>query len=82
MNANGKIAGYCILVGVASVILTLFLFSYQQSVNAVKIGQENRERIAIVEAEFRQFNSEMRSRLDELRTDVKQLLKEKHKGAQ
>ena len=82
MNANGKIAGYCVLVAVASVILTLFFFSYQQSVSAVKVGQENRERIAIVEAEFRQFNSEMRSRLDELRTDIKQLLKEKHKGTQ
>jgi len=76
MNANGKVAGYCVLVAVASVILTLFFFSYQQSVSAVKVAQENRERIAIVEAEFRQFNSEMRSRLDELRIDIKQLLKE------
>lgn len=82
MNANGKIAGYCVLVAVASVILTLFFFSYQQSISAIKVGQENRERIAIVEAEFRQFNNEMRSRLDELRTDIKQLLKEKQKGFQ
>jgi len=78
MNANGKIAGYCVVVAVASVILTLFFFSYQQSVSAIKVGQENRERIAIVETEFRQFNSEMRSRLDELKIDIKQLLKEKH----
>ena len=78
MNANGKVAGYCVVVAVASVILTLFFFSYQQSLSAVKVGQENRERIAIVEAEFRQFNNEMRSRLDELKIDIKQLLKEKH----
>ncbi|TET41491.1 MAG: hypothetical protein E3J60_04485 [Dehalococcoidia bacterium] len=77
MNANGRTISY-IAVGAISIILSLFYFSYQQSYSAVKIAHENRERIAIVEAEFRQFNSEMRSRLDELRTDIKQLLKEKH----
>ena len=79
MNANSRTAGYCIAVAAISVILSLFFFSYQQSVSAVKVGQENRERIAGVEAEFKQFSAEIRSRLDEMRTDIKQLLKEKHR---
>ena len=82
MNANGKTASYCIVVAVFSVILSLFYFSYQQSANAVKIGHDNRERLAVVEAEFRQFSTEIRSRLEELRVDIKQLLKEKHRGVQ
>jgi len=77
MNANGRTASYCVAVAVFSVILSLFYFSYSQSASAVKIGHENRERLAVVEAEFKQFSTEIRSRLEELRVDIKQLLKEK-----
>jgi len=78
MNANSRTAGYCLLVGGISVILSLFYFSYQQSSAAYTVAQENRQRVAVVESQFKQFSQEIRSRLDELRTDVKQLLKEKH----
>ena len=79
MNTNGRTAGYCIAVAAISVILSLFYFSWQQAASAVKVGQENRERIAVVEAQFREFSTEIRSRLDEMRADIKQLLKEKHR---
>ena len=77
MTNNGKTAGYCVAVGATSLILSLFYFSYSQSISAVKVGHENRERIAVVEAEFKQFSTEIRGRLEELRVDIKQLLKEK-----
>lgn len=79
MNANGRTAGYCLLVGGISVVLSLFYFSYQQSGAAYTVAQENRERIAVAESQFKQFSNEIRSRLDELRLDVKQLLKEQNK---
>ncbi|GAH01126.1 unnamed protein product, partial [marine sediment metagenome] len=60
-----------------SVILSLFYFSYQQSSAAYTVAQENRQRVAVVEAQFKQFSTEIRSRLEELRIDIKQLLKEK-----
>lgn len=76
MNSNSRTAGYCVVVGAISVILSLFYFSYQQSNAAYTVAQENRQRIAVVEAQFKEFTTAIRSRLDELRADVKQLLKE------
>lgn len=77
MNTNGRTATYCFAVGAISVVLSLFYFSYQQSGAAYRVAQENRQRVAVVEAEFKQFSTEIRTRLDELRIDIKQLLKEK-----
>lgn len=77
MHTNGRTAVYCVVVGAVSVILSLFYFSYHQSSAAYSIAQENRQRVAVVEAEFKQFSNEIKARLDELRMDVKQLLKER-----
>lgn len=79
MNTNGRTASYCVAVGAITVLLSLFYFSYQQSSSAVKVGHENRERIAIMEAQFKEWSGMIKYRLDDMRIDIKdmkQLLKE------
>lgn len=80
MNSNTRTASYYLLVGGISVLLSLFYFSYNQSNAAYTVAQENRERIAVMEAQFKEWSGMIKYRLDDLRVDIKdmkQLLKER-----
>ena len=71
-NNNSKVVGGISAVGII-VILTLFTFSYQRSSEAYETALQNRERIAVIESQYQ----EIRATLDEVRVDVKTLLKNK-----
>lgn len=55
-----------------TVIIALFGFSYQRSSEAYTTAIENREKIAVIESQYQ----EIKSKLDELRSDMKILLKQ------
>jgi len=69
---NSKVVGGILAVGII-VILTLFTFSYQRSSEAYETALQNRERIAVIESQYQ----EIRATLDEVRVDVKTLLRDK-----
>ena len=69
-NNNSKIMSGIMAVGII-VILALFTFSYQRSSDAYETAIQNRERIAVIESQYQ----EIRETLDEVRIDVKTLLK-------
>ena len=71
-NNNSKVVGGILAVGIV-VILTLFSFSYQRSSEAYETALQNRERIAVIESQYQ----EIRATLDEVRVDVKTLLRDK-----
>ena len=71
-NNNSKVVGGILAVGIV-VILTLFTFSYQRSSEAYETALQNRERIAVIESQYQ----EIRATLDEVRVDVKTLLRDK-----
>ena len=70
-NSNSKIMSGIMAVGII-VILALFTFSYQRSSDAYETEMQNRERIAVIESQYQ----EIRETLDEVRMDVKTLLKD------
>ncbi len=53
-----------------TIIIALFGFSYQRSSEAYITAIENREKIAVIESQYQ----EIKSKLDELRSDMKILL--------
>ena len=71
-NNNSKVVGGILAVGIV-VILTLFTFSYQRSSEAYETALQNRERIAVIESQYQ----EIRATLDEVKMDVKTLLRNK-----
>jgi len=71
-NNNSKLMGGILAVGII-VIGTLFTFSYQRSSEAYETAIQNRERIAVIESQYQ----EIRATLDEVRVDVKTLLRNK-----
>ena len=71
-NNNSKVVGGILAVGII-VILTLFTFSYQRSSEAYETALQNRERIAVIESQYQ----EIRATLDEVKMDVKTLLRNK-----
>jgi len=71
-NNNSKLMGGILAVGII-VIGTLFTFSYQRSSEAYETAIQNRERIAVIESQY----EEIRETLDEVRMDVKTILRNK-----
>ncbi|GAI08392.1 unnamed protein product [marine sediment metagenome] len=71
-NNNSKLIGGVLAVGIV-VIGTLFTFSYQRSSEAYETAIQNRERIAVIESQYQ----EIRETLDEVRMDVKTILRNK-----
>ena len=71
-NNNSKLVSGIMAVGII-VILALFTFSYQRSSEAYETALQNRERIAVIESQYQ----EIRTTLDEVRVDVKTLLRNK-----
>ena len=71
-NNNSKVVSGIMAVGII-VILALFTFSYQRSSEAYETALQNRERIAVIESQYQ----EIRTTLDEVRVDVKTLLRNK-----
>jgi len=71
-NNNSKLMGGVLAVGII-VIGTLFTFSYQRSSEAYETAIQNRERIAVIESQY----EEIRETLDEVRMDVKTILRNK-----
>lgn len=71
-NNNSKVVSGIMAVGII-VILALFTFSYQRSSEAYETALQNRERIAVIESQYQ----EIRETLDEVRMDVKTLLRNK-----
>lgn len=69
-NTNSKVVNGIMAIGIV-VILALFSFSYQRSSEAYETALQNRERIAVIESQYK----EIRNTLDEVRVDVKQLLR-------
>jgi len=67
---NSKIVSGIMAIGII-IILALFSFSYQRSSEAYETALQNRERIAVIESQY----LEIRNTLDEVRIDVKQLLR-------
>lgn len=53
-----------------TVIIALFGFSYQRSSEAYTTAIENQKKIAVIESQYQ----EIKSKLDELRSDMKILL--------
>ncbi len=71
-NSNSKLIGGIMAVGIV-IIGTLFTFSYQRSSEAYETALQNRERIAVIESQYQ----EIRATLDEVRMDVKTILRNK-----
>ena len=71
-NNNSKFMGGILTVGII-VIGALFTFSYQRSSEAYETAIQNRERIAVIESQY----EEIRETLDEVRMDVKTILRDK-----
>ena len=71
-NNNSKLMGGILTVGII-VIGALFTFSYQRSSEAYETSIQNRERIAVIESQY----EEIRETLDEVRMDVKTILRDK-----
>ncbi len=69
-NNSSKVLGGILGVGFV-VILALFSFSYQRSSEAYETAIQNRERIAVIESQYQ----EIRETLNEVRIDVKAILK-------
>ena len=69
---NSKLMGGILTVGII-VIGALFTFSYQRSSEAYETAVQNRERIAVIESQYQ----EIRETLDEVRMDVKTILRNK-----
>lgn len=55
-----------------TVIIALFGFSFQRSSEAYLTAIENQKKIAVIESQYQ----EIKSKLDELRSDMKILLKQ------
>ncbi len=62
----GAVIGVLVLIAIS-----LFTFSYQRSVDAYEMGVQNRERISVIESKM----DEVSQKLDEVRSDIKILLR-------
>ena len=71
MSNNSKYWIGGVIGALLLVAITLFSFSYQRSTEAYEMGIQNRERIAVMESKM----DKLTGMLDEVRSDVKTLLK-------
>ncbi len=71
MNNNGKYWIGAVMGVLALISISLFTFSYQRSVDAYEMGVQNRERISVMESKM----DEVSQKLDEVRSDIKILLR-------
>lgn len=69
-NRNGisKFVGVCVLM-VVTVLLALFSFSYQKSSQAYYTAVGTRERVSVIESQFK----ELKARFEEQRSDIKEI---------
>ncbi len=75
MNNNGKYWIGAVMGVLALISISLFSFSYQLSSEAYEMGVQNRERIAVMGSKM----DEMSNKLDEMRADIKTLLRTSQK---